>query len=91
MITLPNGVKIVVNGPPDGYKISQLYISILQNYPHIPAEAISLYNKNRLLDMKKSIKDYGINQSNSDIVAVIPEYFFGSTALVKLMKTSGYW
>jgi hypothetical protein len=54
-------------------------------------EAIALYNKNTLLDMKKTIKDYNINYGNSDINAVIPEYFFGSNALVKLMKTSGYW
>lgn len=41
--------------------------------------------------MKKTIKDYKIDQNNCEIDVVIPEYFFGSNALVKLMKTSGYW
>ncbi len=90
-ILMPNGVKLGISGPSDNYPISKLCIPILQNYPHIPVEAIALYNKNTLLDMKKTIKDYNINYGNSDINAVIPEYFFGSNALVKLMKTSGYW
>jgi hypothetical protein len=68
-----------------------IYILIQQNYPLIPTEAIALYNKNVVLDRKKTIKDYNINNGNSDIKAVIPGYFFGSNALVKLMKTSGYW
>ena len=41
--------------------------------------------------MNKTIKDYNIKPSNCVIDAAIPEYFFGSNALVKLMKTSGYW
>lgn len=88
---MPNGKNISIPGPSDNHLISKIYITILQNYPHIPVDAIQLYNKKILLDVKKTIKDYNIDYSNYEIDAVIPEYFFGSNGLVKLMKTSGYW
>ena len=48
-------------------------------------------NTNRILDPRKTIKDYGICSHNSEIYAIIPEYFFGTQAIIKLMKIGGYW
>lgn len=88
---MPNGQTLTIDGPPDTYPIAGIYSKVYQAYPHIKKECVVLANKNKVLDPKKSIKDYGITYNNCDVSACIPEYFFGSQGLVKLMKVDGSW
>jgi ubiquitin-like protein Nedd8 len=90
-IYLPNGQCLTIDGPPETYPNAGIYAKLYQAYPHIKKECIVLANKNKVLDPKKTIKDYGINYSNCDVIACIPEYFFGSQGLIKLMKVDGSW
>ena len=90
-IYIPNGKTIAINCPDETLPIASLYQSVFSSYPHIKREVVKLFNKNTLLDPKKTLKDYNIKYGNSDVVAFIPEYYFSSQPLIKLMKTAGYW
>ena len=90
-IMMPDGKVLNVDGPPDNYPIAGIYMKVMTAYPHIKKECIKLGNDNKLLIPTNTIKDYGINYNNSEIFAVIPLYFFGSTAIIKLMRIAGYW
>lgn len=90
-IYMPDGRRLGVDGPRDDYPIIKIYSLILSNYPNIPKECIFLQNQTTILDPRKTIRDYGINYGNNEIYAIIPDYFFGSKGLLKLMKISGYW
>lgn len=90
-IYMPDGKRLSVEGPRDDYPIVKIYAQIMGQYPQIPMECILLQNKTTILDPRKTIRDYGINYANADVYAIIPEYFFGSKAILKLMKISGYW
>jgi ubiquitin len=90
-IYMPDGRRLSVDGPRDDYPILKIYSLILGQYPHIPKECIFLQNQTTILDPRKTIRDYGIDYNNADVFALIPDYFFGSNGLLKLMKTSGYW
>jgi hypothetical protein len=91
VIYMPDGKKLGVDCPPDNFPIVKVYGVVLSNYPHIPRESIFLKNGTSILDPKKTIKDYNINYGNHEIYAIIPDYFFGSKGILKLMKISGYW
>lgn len=90
-IYLPNGQTIAVNGPAETLPIVILYQKVFSAYPHIKRDTVVLFNKNVPLDPKKTLKDYNIKYGNSDVIASIPQYYFSSQPLIKLMKTSGYW
>lgn len=78
-IYIPDGKRLTVEGPPDTFPVAGIYLKIYQAYPHIRKECITLVDKNKkILDPKKTIKDYGINYGNSDVFAAIPPYLFGS-------------
>ena len=90
-VFIPNGKILTVDGPPDQFPVAGIYAKIYQAYPHIKKSCIALTNSNRLLDPRKTIKDYGISHTNTEVYAIIPEYFFGTQAIIKLMKIGGYW
>jgi len=90
-INIPDGKVITVDGPPDQFPVAGVYMKVYSAYPTINKKCIALINNNRVLDPKKTIKDYGINHANCQIHAAIPDYFFGSQGLVKMMKVGGYW
>jgi ubiquitin len=90
-VNIPDGKTLSVEGPPDQFPVAGIYMKVLQAYPNIKRSCIILTNNNRVLDPKKTIKDYGISHNNCEVYAVIPEYFFGSQGLIKLMKVGGYW
>lgn len=90
-ILIPDGKRLSIEGPPDQFPIAGIYARVYQAYPHIKKSCISLTNSNRILDPRKTIQDYGLCYNNSEVKAIIPEYFFGSQAIIKMMKIGGYW
>ena len=91
VIYLPNGKSDSIPCPPENYPILKLYQAVQMNFPGVKIEDIKLVNRGKLLDSKKTLKDYGISPGNYEVYAAIPEYLLGSKGLVKLMKVSGYW
>jgi hypothetical protein len=90
-IYMPDGKTLTVNGPNEGFPILSIYNLIQKDYPHIPKECIFLQNHTTILNPLSTIGVCGINYQNSEVYAIIPQYFFGTKGLLKLMKVSGYW
>ena len=91
VIYIPDGKQLTISCPAENYPISKIYNFVASTYPQIPMRAISLQNKTSILDPKKTLKDYQITHANYEIYALIPDYFFSSQGILKLMKTAGYW
>ena len=64
-IYMPDGRILAIGCPKDDYPIAKIYAVIMADYPHIPMNCIHLQNKTTILDPKKTIRDYGIDQNNS--------------------------
>lgn len=90
-IYMPDGKTLSVSGPPDNFPVIGVYSTVYNAYPHIKKQCIVLVNNNRILDPTKTIRDYQLSYNNHEVYAAIPNYFFGSHAIVKLMKVGGFW
>lgn len=85
---------MTVEGPPDNFKIANIYLKIYQSYPELANIDFSLMNQGNKLDRTKTITDYGIGYKNNNYrvsVENVPQYMFGSDGIIKLMKTNGEW
>lgn len=90
-IFMPDGRTLTIEGPRDTLPILSIYNLIQKDYPHIPAERIFLRNQNTILNPLTTIGAAGIDYKNCEVYAIVPEYFFGSQGVVKLMRIAGYW
>lgn len=90
-IFIPDGRTLSIDGPRESLPILSVYNLIQKEYPHISKDRIFLRNQNTILNPLTTIGAAGIDYQNCEIYAIIPEYFFGSQGVVKLMKIAGYW
>lgn len=90
-IYIPDGKQLTVDGPPPNFPVAGIFAKVYQSYPTIKKECISLLHKNKILDPKKNISEYDINYNSCEVYALIPDYFFGSQGIIKMMKIDGSW
>ena len=63
-------------------------------YPQFKSLKLSIRNRDRILDPKKTIADYGIGYQTNNVqveVVGIPGYMLGAEGVIKLMKINGSW
>lgn len=87
-----NNKELTIEGPPETMKIAEIRIRVLREYPFLSKVNFKIMNNNRVLDVKKTIADYGIGyQTNNTRVSIegIPPYMFGADGIIKMMKING--